>query len=461
MKLGYFLDKRLARDHIEVTQPSEIKVRFASLYGLEKEKELLQDIVDYFKSDANRPMPHSSYYISGPLGCGKSSLTFALAKEANIPIISVDCSIFRSDERDEITEKMDLIFNVARKLRNQNGGCIITFKNAHELEYMEDESTSSATNLTKNIFDMNLIQNLHDLKNIFMFLLAIGSITVSSEFATRNLFATELLIDYPSLAIREKLFKVAIKRNKVSIDSDVSINRLAKDTIGQTCPIINYIVKEAQLYAYRKKHEKVTKSDFSEVIMKFSAGEKTLKMTEKERMLTAYHEAGHVIAGYFSDPDYKLSRVEITPRSQSLGLTSGDTDEAKHSYFKKDFENLVIHYLGGMAAEELIFGDHTSGVCQDLSYATAVTSNMIRAYGMGESLGPMIPYKDVADSLYTRSKAEKEINILMKDLYKRCYDILSNHQAELEALTKALVEKEVVLGDEIKEIFDSVSNSNS
>lgn len=460
MKLGYFLDRKLKKHLITVTAPSEIQVRFSSLFGLEKEIDLLKDIVRYFKSSTPRPKPHSSYYISGPLGCGKSSLTFALAKEANIPIISIDCSVFRSADKDEIHEKFDLIFDIARELRNHNKGCIIAFKNSHELELMEDDSASS-TNLVKNMFDMNLARNIYDLDNIFMFLLTIGSIALSPALASKNLFATEMLIDYPTLETREKLFTSLIKENEVELASNVSINGLARDTIGQTPHIISYIVEEAKLYAFRNNHTKVTQDDFSEVIMKFSAGEKKLKMTEKERWLTAYHEAGHVICGLATNPDYKLSRVEITPRSQSLGLTSDYTDEKKFSYFKKDYESFIIMYLGGMAAEEFKFQDHTSGVAEDLRCATALASNMIRVYGMGKDMGPMIPYPNISDSLYIRSKCEREINALLKSHYQKAYDIISQEHLKLEALAKALVEKEVILGNEIKEIFDSINSTEN
>ena len=192
--------------------------------------------------------------------------------------------------------------------------------------------------------------------------------------------------------------------------------------------------------------------------MKLSAGEKKKKMTDKEKLSTAYHEAGHVIAGYFSNPNYQLSRVEISPRTSSLGLTATDIDERKFAYFKEDFENLILECLGGMAAEEVVYHSHTSGVIEDLSEATAIAVNMVRAYGMNDLIGPMQIAPEITDSEHFKAIADTQVSENLKKLLNKTIRIISEHRAYLDALAKTLVEKEVILGNEIEEIFAKVKH---
>lgn len=453
MKISHSQEKKLKSKLISVTFPEKIEVTFSSIYGHEKEVEILKDIVNYFSPNTSTKFkPHASYVISGPVGIGKASMVYALSKEANIPIIMIDCSVFRVNSIKETSKTLKLIFDTARKLRDNVGGAIIAFNNSHEIDMMEDDAV---------IFYSYLMKNLYDFDDIYMFLLTAKDVVVlPAMIIDNNLFTTPLTLDYPKYEVREKIIADYIKKNNIAIEPNVSLSRLAKDTLGETPQSIAYIIKEAVLYSIRQNHTAVTQNDFSETIMRLSAGENKYSMTDKERELTAFHEAGHVIAGYFSDPEgYKLNRVEITPRTESLGLTCGDTDENKLSYFKKDYENTVIHFLGGMAAEKLKFNDHTSGVKADIASATAIVANMIRIYGMGSSLGPMVPLVDVTDSAYIRELADKEIREKLDNLLTETYKIVSDHILYLDALAAALIEKEVVLGNEIEEIFKKVSET--
>ena len=439
-----FRIKKLSQKRIEVDLPEDITVTFDSLYGHEKEKEVLADIVSFFKGAPI--IPHLSYYVYGPIGTGKSSLIFATGKEADIPVISIESSIFSTakDEND-VDEVLSLVFDTAKKLQEYYGGVIVAFKSSEWIDEMENDS----------IFYPNLIRYANQSINTFLFLLTASTdIFVPAELIENEMFSTILTVDYPDLKTREKLFEDCIKAEKLKLAQDVSINRLAKDALGYTPINISYIVREAYLYSQRQGHKEVTSSDFAETIDRLSNGAKTIKMTEKERIATAYHEAGHVVAGFYSDPNYVLKRVEISPRSGSLGLTQQDVDESKHSYFKKDYENEIITCLGGLAAEEFKYGSHTSGVVTDLSMATAHAANMVKAYGMGKALGPMVVIPDVTDSPARKAHAEEEIKTIVSELLEKTRDIIQKHQKSLKALANALLEREVVNGEEIKEIFE-------
>ena len=439
-----FRIKQLAKKRIKVDLPENINVTFDSLYGHEKEKEILEDIVQFFQGAPI--VPHLSYYVYGPIGTGKSSLIFATGKEAGIPVISCEASIFSSIvEEYDMNDVLEPLFHTAKYLQEVYGGVIIAFKNSEWIDQMDNAS----------LFYSNLIRLAQDSINTFLFMLtANNEIFIPAELIENQMFSTILTVNYPNLETREQILKDCIASEKLKLAPDVSINRLAKDTLGYTPLKIAYIVKEAYLFSQRQKHPEVTSSDFAETIDRLSVGAKSFKMTEKERIMTAYHEAGHVVAGYFSNPDYELKRVEISPRSASLGLTQEDVDENKYSYFTKDFENEIITCYGGYAAEELKYGDHTSGVLTDLSMANTTATNMIKVYGMGESLGPMVCIPDITDSVYIQSLAEAEIMELLKKLMERTKALIKEHEKSLDALAKALLEKEVVNGDEIKAIFD-------
>ncbi len=447
------LKKKLGKLQATLFFPDEIGITLDSLYGLDQEKEVMQDIINYLSSDTTfRVKPHFTYCIYGDLGVGKASLVYATSKTADIPVIAIDSGVLLSQPSKKLESTIDSIYVAAQKMRKIFGGCSVVFKNVHEFLAIEDASA----------FFSNLAKNVSGLEDVFSFMLSIvGPLDVPAAVLEDNLFATDIYIDEPNLATREKIFEDLLQKFEIKIASDVSISRLAKDTFGETPLGISYIIKEAYLFSLRRKHDAVTANDFSETIMKLSAGEKKEKMTDKEKLSTAYHEAGHVIAGYFSTPNYLLKRVEISPRAASLGLTATDIDEKKFSYFKEDFENLIIEYLGGFAAEEVIYGSHTSGVTSDLAYATATAANMVRAFGMCDTIGPMQVIPGVTDSESTKATAETQIAEILKIMKKKSVDVVSKHRPFLEALAKALVEKEVVLGNEIEEIFAKVKKSLS
>lgn len=445
------LKKKLENYSATLTFPSEINVTFDALFGLEKEKQVMFDIIKYV-SNKQQILPHFSYCILGEIGTGKASLVYATCKAANIPAIAIDANdiIAMDHSFKKLSMAVNTIYDLANNLAKKYGACSVMFKNAQEFELLNNDS----------IFFASLLKNITKSKDVFSFVLATSDgFEVPACLAENHLFATILYLEIPNLETREKIITHLFSTTGIKLAQDVSVERLAKDTFGETPLKILYIFKEATLYAHRQNRESVTSDDFSETIMKLSDGEKKEMMTEKEKLATAYHEAGHVIAGYFSRKDYMLKRVEITPRTLSLGLTATDVDEKKHSYFKEDFECDIIELLGGLCAEEIIYGSHTSGVVSDLAYATATASNMVRAYGMSSELGILQVIQGVTDSALTLREAEISTMKILNTQKEKTFDIIRSHLPYLEALANALVEKEVVMGNEIEELFKNVTSS--
>lgn len=452
---GFFSNLKNKKNDFAVYTPEEIKITFNGLIGLENAKEDLKDIVNYIKDpssfDALGIRPHMHYLIQGPAGSGKTSLAYAVAREANIPIVVVNCKSF-AIEKSRSFKLLKKVFAEASSYEHS----VVLFKNFEGFFQVNDSFQIA--------FLRELLELMAECKNVIVISTLSESIAISGgEYLfDEDAFSKTIDIIYPDMKAREEMYKLFC--SNIPIDANVSFSRLARDSFNMTPRDIKQIVKNASLLSLRKGAQFVTREHFDEMISMELLGQKRKKMTDKERESTAFHEAGHVIAHYFSDRNYKLSKVEIVHRAESLGVTMEELDEDKLSLFKEDWENQIIGCFGGICAERLIYGSNTSGVIQDLGMATFYAKSMVCNFGMCDEFGPMSLIEDDDGNTFTFSESiikesdECARNILRK-LYNRCEDIISEHEKELRALTSALLEKEVVYGNEIKEIFDKVSNN--
>lgn len=450
---GFFSSFKNKKNDFTVYAPEEITITFDGLIGLENAKEDLKDVVAYIKNPITFEklgiQPHMHYLIQGPAGSGKTSLAYAVAHEANIPIVVVNCKSFAVEKARSFKLLKD-IFSEATSYDHS----VVLFKNFEGFFQVNDSFQIA--------FLRKLLELMAECKNVVVISTLSETIAISGgEYLfDEDAFSKTIEIIYPDMKTREKMYQLFC--SNIPIDDSVSFSRLARDSYNMTARDMKQIVKNATLFAIRNNSEAVTREHFDEMISMELLGQKRKKMSDKEREATAYHEAGHVIAHYFADHNYKLSKVEIAYRTESLGVTMEELDEDKLSLFKEDWENQIIGCFGGMVAERLVYGSNTSGVIQDLGMATFYAKSMVCTFGMCDEFGPMSLIEDDDGTTFAFSESlikesdECARNILIK-LYNRCEDIISKHEKELRALTKALLEKEVVYGNEIKEIFNSIS----
>lgn len=443
---------RLKKYYASVTFPEELVHGLDDLTGMESEREIVQDALKFldnieeFQSD---PLlsPHTRFLLGGAPGSGKSILVNALAKTAGVPLITMSLSAFGAFPK-KIKTILDLIFGLAESMPD---GCIILLNDYSAVETI-------GTNQMM-FFHNHLISKIVKNKNAIVFLsTAADGFKVPAFYFETNAFSQNKTITMqpPTLKTREELIKSYFKKYQLNLADDVSSDRLAKNTFGMYPKDIEYIVRETMLYVARKGHDIISAKDFNDVMLTMVAGEMHNKLTEKERISTAYHEAGHVIAAYYSNPDYILGRVEITPRAASLGLTQEEAGEEKHGLFKHEFEYSIIYSLGGMAAEKIIYGETTTGVSADLLSANACVALMYQQLGMDENLGPIV-FDD--ENGFCSDKFFYDSEVIMQSELKRLYnqtlDIIKDHRIQLEALTQALLKQEVLLGNEIKKVLDA------
>ena len=445
--------KEIQKYHGRVQYPDELTETFADIIGMENEKEIFQDALNFLDNIEvyqQNPIlsPHTRYLLGGAPGSGKTPLVNGMAKTANVPIITINMSVLVGYPR-KIKSILNTVFDLAKTMKN---GCVILFN-----------SFPAVTNLSPELlmmFHNHFISKVVEAQNaIIVISTAYEAFALPAFYFEDKAFSQNksISIQPPTLATRQKLLEYYFDKFEVPLAKDVSSEQLARNTLGMYPKDLEYIVRETKLHVVRKGGLLVSAKDFNDVMLKMEAGELYNKLSENERLSTAYHEAGHVVAAYYSDPDYRLGRVEITPRSLSLGLTLEDAGEEKNCLFKHEMEFNIIYSLGGMAAEKLIYGESTSGVSSDLRHANIAAVLMYQNLGMSDELGPVI-FDD--DEGLTSDKLWHESEIIIQKQLKRLYDltldIVKTYQPQLEALTKALMEREVLMGPEIQAIFDAV-----
>lgn len=451
----FFLSRKInnliEKFYASILFPEEIDRDLDELIGFETEKETLKDVLIFFKSmkfyEENPNLcPNRHFFLATNPNAGDKVLLSGLAKTAGVPIITFQATMFVGLEARALMKCIDMIFDVADAFES---GCIIDFT--------EFFATSTIEENLAGLFFNHFAQRIKESQNTAVFLSTMeDKISIPAVMLKDALFNTQRIITMvaPSLDVREKLIAHYFELYNLPENAEL-IKRVARNTLGMFPKELEYVVRESMLYAERHELSEVTFKEFNNVLLTIQAGEKCYKLSEKERISTAYHEAGHVVAAYYSDPDYILGRVEITPRSESLGLTMQEFGEDKFSSFEHEIKNIIIYSYGGMAAEKLIYGETTSGTSADIANATMCADLMFSKYGMHPQIGPVFINAGSLNSDLLNNEVDKACQIFLKEMFEKTYQIVAAHKKQLEALTKALLEREVLIGDEIKTVLDN------
>lgn len=428
---------------IKILPPEENDNFMKDVVGLAEPKKYLSQTLELLKNpdkpENQMATLNRKFVFVGNTGVGKALMAYAFAKEANLPIIVIEAEKFVNEKYFSLIEGFKLVLD-------QHQPSVVLLKDIEYTTQLDTEKTIS------------LLSTLTDYLNSYtdcIFITTISSAVILPEFIlSEKGFNLNLTFENPDLPQREILIQRSI--NRFPHDKNLDISKIAKNTLGMTGGTIYKLLCSSYNQALM---DGKTEIDFESIDIVLSSnlyGYRKKLMTEKERRLTAYHEAGHVIAGYFSDPDYKLSKVEIVHRSESLGLTISETDEDKYTYLSGDYENRIIMCYGGMAAEDLMLGSHSSGVSGDLETATEIAEAMIKRYGMSKEFGPVSIGNDIEQDFVSDvldKKAGEIIQKFLKSLQERTDELMLKYKDALVALSEALLEKETLYSDEISEIL--------
>ena len=436
------------------------KITFEDIAGLDEEKEELKEIVEFLKrpkkfTEMGAKIP-KGVLLYGKPGTGKTLIAKAIAGEADVPFISMSGSEFIEMFAGLGASRVRKLFEKARKL----SPCIVFID---EIDAIGSRRTSNSGAETENNQTLNQLlvemDGFSSEETIIVLAATNRPEMLDKALLRPGRFDRQITIPAPDIKGREEILKIHAKDKKLA--EDVSLYGIAEDTSGFTGAELANILNEGAIIATRKGHSEITNSDLDEAVKKVTVGlEKTSrKISEKDKKLTAYHEAGHAIVSQFLPTQTAVKEVSIIPRGMAGGYTMYKSDEDKYYISKTEMEEKLIALLGGRAAEKLILDDISTGASNDIEVATNIAKDMITVYGMSDIIGPIslkdndgqLEYQMFGDDM--QDAIGKEVKRLIDTAYRNAQEILKQNIDTLHAIATELIAKEKINEEEFNKFF--------
>lgn len=443
-------------------------IRFEDVAGLKEEKEELEEIVDFLKNPAKYSnlgarIPKGVLLVGNP-GTGKTYISRATAGEAGVPFFTISGSDFVEMFVGVGASRVRDLFDQAKK----NAPCIIFIDEIDAVGRKRGAGLGGGNDEREQTLNQLLVEmDGFDGNSGIIILAATNRPDVLDPALLRpGRFDRQIVIGMPDVKAREEIFKVHTK-NKPLAD-DVTIEILARRTPGFSPADIENLVNEAALLTARRNGTKIRMDEIEEATTKVMAGpaKKSRVISESERKLTAYHEAGHAIVMKAIPNSDPVHQITIIPRGMAGGFTMSLPEDEKFFMTKGDMVNMIKHLLGGRVAEELKLDDISTGASNDLERATAIARQMITKYGFSSKLGPVsfssndevFLGKDFSTrqnySEETASEIDAEIKHILESCYKATTEILKENDEAFERVAQALLLIETLDGDQFNDLYD-------
>ena len=454
------------KSNAKVYVPSTQGIHFSDVAGEDEAKESLSEIVDYLHnpkkySDVGASMPKGVLLV-GPPGTGKTMLAKAVAGEANVPFFSMSGSEFVEMFVGMGASKVRDLFNQAK----EKAPCIVFIDEIDAIGKKRDGQFSSnderEQTLNQLLTEMDGFQ-----ENIGVIILAATNRpeTLDPALTRPGRFDRRVPVELPDLAGREAILKVHAKKIKTA--DDVNFHTIARMASGASGAELANIINEAALRAVRNNRTVVTEADLEESIETVIAGyqKKNAVLSDDEKKVVAYHEIGHALVAAMQSHSAPVQKITIIPRtSGALGYTMQVDQGDKYLLTKQELENKIATFTGGRAAEELVFGEVTTGASNDIEQATKLARAMITRYGMSDDFD-MVALETVSNqylggdaslacSADTQNEIDRKVVELVKRQHEKASKILADNRAKLDELAKYLYEKETITGEEFMSILD-------
>ena len=447
---------------------SNVKVRFKDVAGCEEEKEEVKEIIDYLRSpkkftDMGAHIPKGILMVGHP-GTGKTLLAKAVAGEANVPFFSISGSDFVEMFVGTGASRVRDMFKTAQK----SAPCIIFIDEIDAVGRQRGAGMGGGNDEREQTLNQLLVEmdGMTDNAGIVVIAATNRPDVLDPALLRSGRFDRRVTVSLPDIKGREAILQVHARNKKLA--SDVSLANLAKRTPGFSGADLANVLNEGAILAVRKNEAKVTMTDLDEAIDRVMMGpaKKSKKYTEKDKILVAYHEAGHAVIGLKLEDADMVQKVTIIPRGDAGGYNLMTPREEKYFHRKSEFIAQITGLLGGRTAEEIQFGEISAGAVNDIEKLTEIAKNMVRVYGMS-SLGP-IQYADPQGNVflgrdYTKgsdysagvaAEIDKEVRAIVDECHENCRKILTENKDLLDLIANNLYEHETLTNEEITNLMN-------
>ena len=446
------------------------KVTFADVAGCDESKQELEEIIDFLKDPSKFQrlggrIPKGVLMV-GPPGTGKTLLAKAVAGEANVPFFSISGSDFVEMFVGVGASRVRDMFAQAKK----NAPCLLFIDEIDAVGRHRGAGLGGGNDEREQTLNQLLVEmdGFDDNQSVILIAATNRPDVLDPALLRPGRFDRQVTVSNPDIKGREEILKVHVK--KVPLAKDVNLTTVARGTPGFSGAALANLVNEAALLAARKNKRKVTLKDFDEAKDKVLMGaeRKSMAMDDREKMNTAYHEAGHAICSLYTEGSDPIHKATIIPRGRALGMVQQLPEKDRYSITRQQMMSRLIVAMGGRVAEEMKFGYDavTSGASGDIQMATNLARSMVTEWGMSDALGPVLYAENSGEVFLGKSVTQNqnmseetarlvdaEIKRLVTEGYEGAKKLLKEKEKEWTMLAEALIEYETLTGDEIKQVI--------
>ena len=459
------------KSRARVTINEKDKVTFKDVAGADIEKGELEEIVEFLKApqkfnSLGAKIPRGVLLV-GPPGTGKTLLAKAVAGEANVPFFSISGSDFVEMFVGVGASRVRDLFEQAKK----NSPSIIFIDEIDAVGRQRGAGLGGGHDEREQTLNQLLVEMDGFSANQGVIVIAATNRPdiLDNALLRPGRFDRQVVVDVPDMQGREDILKVHA-RNK-PLEEDVDLSVVAKTTAGFTGADLANLLNEAALLAARRNKQKISTDDIEDAMIKVVVGteKKSRSYVEKEKKLTAYHEAGHAIVTRLLPDQDPVHQVSIVPRGRAGGYTMHRPTEDKHYRTKGEMYNNIIVLLGGRAAEKLVLDDISTGASNDIERASEIARQMVTKFGMSDAIGPINYGSDNdevfigRDFVHSKNFSEKisseiddEVRKIITNCYSDCLKLIEDNMDKLENVAAVLLEKEKINGEEFENAFNGI-----